>query len=91
MDIVEQVQDDETLNMLGICNLEVKDYEGAMGIFYKLALIYPKNHILLTNLAKCEYYCGKKNEALEHVRQALLVFDDYSDALNLLEEINNGN
>ncbi|MBQ7287361.1 MAG: tetratricopeptide repeat protein [Candidatus Gastranaerophilales bacterium] len=90
MDIIEQVQDDETLNMLGICNLELEDYEGALGLFFKLAKNYPKNHILLTNLAKCEYKCGKENEALEHIRQALLVFDDYADALNLLQEINNG-
>ena len=90
MDIIEQVQDDETINMLGICNLELEDYEGALGLFFKLAKNYPKNHILLTNLAKCEYKCGKENEALEHIRQALLVFDDYADALNLLEEINNG-
>lgn len=89
-DIIEKTKDDETMNMLAICYLEEENYKDAMGIFYKLAQIYPKNHILLTNLAKCEYKCEKKNEALEHLRQALLVFDDYKDALDLLEEINNG-
>lgn len=90
MDIIETIQDDETMNMLGICYLETQEYNEAMGIFYKLALNYPKNHILLTNLAKCELKCGRKKEALDHIRQALLVFDDYSDALNLLEEVNSG-
>ena len=89
-DIIEQVQDDETINMLGVCHLELEEYEQAAGLFFKLVKYYPKNHILLTNLAKCEYKIGKIKEAKEHLRQALLVFDDYQDALNLLEEINNG-
>ena len=89
-DIIEQVQDDETMNMLGICYLQEENYQDAMGIFYKLAINYPKNHILLTNLAKCEFKSGKTNEACEHLRQALMIFDDYKDALDLLEEINNG-
>ncbi len=90
VDIIEQVQDDETVNMLGICHLELKEYDKALGLFFKLLKYYPKNHILLTNLARCEYETGKIEEAKEHVRQALLVFDDYQEALNLLEEINNG-
>lgn len=89
-DIIEQVQDDETINMLGVCHLELEEYEQAAGLFFKLVKYYPKNHILLTNLAKCEYKIGKIEEAKEHLRQALLVFDDYQDALNLLEEMNNG-
>ena len=63
--------------------------ENAMGLFSKLAIKYPKNHILLTNLAKCEIKCNKKQEAKEHLRQALMIFDDFEDALNLLEELNN--
>ncbi|MBR5304216.1 MAG: tetratricopeptide repeat protein [Candidatus Gastranaerophilales bacterium] len=90
LDIIEQVQDDETMNMLGICYLVEENYHDAMGIFHKLVLNYPKNHILLTNLAKCEYNCDKKQEANEHLRQALMIFDDYKEALDLLEEINNG-
>ena len=90
IDIIEQVQDDETLNMLGICYLKEENYQEALGIFFKLVQIYPKNHILLTNLAKCEYNYDKKQEASEHLRQALMVFDDYQEALDLLEEINNG-
>jgi len=90
LDIIEQVQDDETMNMLGICYLEEENYNDALGIFFKLLQRYPKNHILLTNLAKCEYKCNKKNEAIEHVRQALMIFDDYQEALDLLEEINSG-
>ncbi len=90
VDIIEQVQDDETVNMLGICHLELKEYDKALGLFFKLLKYYPKNHILLTNLARCEFETGKIEEAKEHVRQALLVFDDYQEALNLLEEINNG-
>lgn len=89
-DIIEQVQDDETINMFGVCCLELEEYEQAAGLFFKLVKYYPKNHILLTNLAKCEYKIGKIEEAKEHLRKALLVFDDYQDALNLLEEINNG-
>lgn len=89
-DIVEKTQDDETMNMLAICYLEEKDYEKAMGIFFKLAHKYPQNHILLTNLAKCEFKCSKKSEAQEHIRQALMIFDDYKEALDLLKEMNNG-
>ena len=89
-DIIEQVQDDETVNMLGICYLEEENYEDALGLFFKLIKSYPDNHILLTNLAKCEYKCNKKDEALEHIRRALMIFDDYKEALELLEEINNG-
>ncbi len=89
-DIIEQVQDDETVNMLGICYLEEENYEDALGLFFKLIKTYPDNHILLTNLAKCEYKCNKKDEALEHIRRALMIFDDYKEALSLLEEITNG-
>jgi len=88
LDAINTVKDDETLNMLAICNLETGDFEGAMGIFYNLVQKYPQNHILLTNLAKCELKCDKKTEATEHLRQALMIFDDYKDALDLLEEIN---
>jgi Flp pilus assembly protein TadD len=76
-DIIEKMQDDETLNMLAFCYMETGEYEHAMGIFFKLAKIYPKNHIILTNLAKCENICGRKKEALDHIRQALMVYDDY--------------
>lgn len=89
-DVIEKTQDDETMNMLGVCYMKLEEYESAMGIFHKLAHKYPKNHILLTDLAKCENICGKKHEALEHVRAALMVYDDYSEALKLLKEINNG-
>ena len=90
LDIVQTIKDDETLNMLAVCYMEQKEYENAMGIFYKLANKYPQNHILLTNLAKCELKCNKKDEAQEHLRQALMIFDDYQEALDLLEEINCG-
>ena len=36
-DIIEQVRDDETINMLAICYLELKEYDQAVGLFYKLA------------------------------------------------------
>ncbi len=87
LDVVEKVHDDETLNMLGVCYLENQEYEEAMGIFFNLSRKYSNNHMLLTNLAKCELKCGKKKEALEHIRQALFIYDDYKDALELLEEI----
>ena len=90
LDIIQTIKDDETLNMLAVCYMEQKEYENAMGIFYKLANKYPDNHILLTNLAKCELKCNKKEEAQEHIRQALMIFDDYQEALDLLEEINCG-
>ena len=32
----------------------------------------------------------KINEAKEHLRQALMIYDDYKEALDLLEEINSG-
>lgn len=90
LDIIQTTKDDETMNMLAVCYMETNEYENAMGIFYKLAHSYPNNHILLTNLAKCELKCNKKAEAQEHLRQALLIFDDYQEALDLLEEINCG-
>ena len=34
--------------------------------------------------------CNKKDEALEQIRRALMIFDDYNEALSLLEEITNG-
>lgn len=90
LDMTSNTKDDETMNMLGICYLETQEYSEAAAILYKLVKDYPKNHILLTNLAKAEFKIGKKQEALEHLRQALFIFDDYDEALNLLEEINNG-
>ncbi|MBQ8847986.1 MAG: tetratricopeptide repeat protein [Candidatus Gastranaerophilales bacterium] len=90
LDIIEQTKDDETINMLGICCMETQEYEDACGLFSKLIPDYPKNHILLVNLAKSEYKTNKINEAKEHLRQALMIYDDYKEALDLLEEINSG-
>lgn len=90
LDVVEKVKDDETMNMLAVAYLETGEYEPAMGILSKLIVTYPENHMMLTNLAKCEYNCNKKNEALEHIRQALMMYDDYEPAIKLLEVINNG-
>ena len=42
--------------------------------------------MILTNLAKCEIKIGKKNEAMEHLRQALMIFEDYEPALELIKE-----
>ena len=90
LDSIQTTSDDETMNMLGVCYMQTNEFENAMGIFFKLSLTYPKNHILLTNLAKCEAKCNKIKEANEHLRQALMIYDDYQEALELLEEINNG-
>ena len=90
LDILEKTNDDETKNMLAISFMELGEYQEALGLFSKLIKDYPKNHMLLVNLAKCEYKTLKKDQALEHLRQALLIFEDYPEALELLEEINNG-
>ena len=90
LDILEKTNDDETKNMLAISFMELGEYQEALGLFSKLIKDYPKNHMLLLNLAKCEYKTLKKDQALEHLRQALLIFEDYPEALELLEEINNG-
>ena len=86
LDVIQTTKDDETMNMLAISYMETKEEENAMGIFSKLIARYPQNHILLTNLAKCELKCNRKKEAQEHLRQALLIFDDYEPALKLLGE-----
>ncbi len=86
LDVVQTTKDDETLNMLAISYMETNEEENAMGIFSKLVVKYPKNHILLTNLAKCELKCNRKKEAQDHIRQALLIYDDYELALKLLGE-----
>ncbi len=86
LDVIQTTKDDETLNMLAISYMETAEEENAMGIFSKLIVKYPQNHILLTNLAKCELKCNRKKEAQEHLRQALLIYDDYEPALKLLGE-----
>ncbi|MBQ2983187.1 MAG: tetratricopeptide repeat protein [Candidatus Gastranaerophilales bacterium] len=86
LDVIQTTKDDETMNMLAISYMETKEEKNAMGIFSKLIARYPQNHILLTNLAKCELKCNRKKEAQEHLRQALLIFDDYEPALKLLGE-----
>ena len=88
LDIANTTKDDETMNMLANCYLEQEDYNSAMGILYKLSVKYPENHIILTNLAKCEIKSYKINEAKEHLRKALMIFSDYEPALELLETVN---
>ncbi len=87
LDITTTTKDDETLNMLGICYMKTNEYENAMNLFSKILDKYPQNHILLTNLARCEFELKYKTLALEHVRRALLIFDEYEEAVKLLEEI----
>ena len=43
MDIIEHVQDDESLNMLAICHLKMQEFDKAIGLFYRLVQIYPDN------------------------------------------------
>ena len=50
----------------------LEEYENAMGIFYGLSKNYPKNHILLTNLAKMEAKCNKQKEAIEAYKMILV-------------------
>ncbi len=87
LDAVNTVKDDETMNMLAICYKNTGEYDSASGLLYKLADKYPKNHVLLTDLAECEIKCDKKQQAKKHLQDALMVFDDYEPALKLLEEI----
>ncbi len=86
LDVVCTTKDDETMNMLACCYMETGEEENAAGIFSKLIKNYPNNHVILTNLAKCEIKIGKKNEAMEHLRQALMIFEDYEPALELIKE-----
>ncbi len=87
MDTLDKTKDDETENMLAICYMKTGDYTHARNLFYKLIDRYPENHILFTNLAYCEHKIGEDTLALEHIRRALLIFDDYKEAKELLEEI----
>ena len=87
-DILNITKDDaQVLNMLGISYLKLKDFKAACGIFEKLKKDFPKNHILLCNLARCYLGLNEVQKAKEAAQEALLIFSDYDEALKILKEV----
>ena len=81
----------ETLNMLAISYMNLKDYKAAIGIFEKLKKDFPKNYILLCDLGECYLKLGELHKAKEVANAALLIFSDYKRALKLIKEVERQN
>ena len=89
IDVAGNDNSPETLNLLAKSYAKLKDFKSAAGIFNKLAKTYPNNHILLTELAKCQLKLGAFQNAKENAKKALMIFSDFEDAIKVLKEAQN--
>lgn len=87
---IANTEEAEVLNLLAKNCMKLKDFEMAGGIFKKLSKNYPKNHILLCDLARCEIELKNFKQAKETLKQALMIFPDYEDGIKLLKQAEQG-
>ncbi len=80
-------KDVEIENMLALCYMNTKKYEQAIEIFENLKKEFPKNHILITNLAQCYLKLGDIEYAKKNANEALLIFPEYSDAIKIIKKV----
>ena len=90
LDVLNTPNNAEIINLYAQIELRLKNYDIACALFEKLCELYPKNHLLLTDCAKCCLKTGKTKEAKDFAKRALEIFSDFSDALKILEEIQGG-
>jgi len=88
-DILNTPGNAEIVNLYAQAELKLKNYEIARALFGKLCELYPKNHLLLTDCAKCYLKTGQIKEAREYASRALKIFSGFSDALKILKETQN--
>ncbi|GBF23459.1 TPR repeat-containing protein, partial [Candidatus Gastranaerophilus sp. (ex Termes propinquus)] len=84
---VDIKEDPEALNLLALSHMKLREWAQARDIFKELTGKYPKNHIMLTNLAKCELKLNEFEAAKTYASKALEVFSDFDDAIKILKKV----
>lgn len=79
--------DFDTLNLLGLVNFELENFEESKRFFEKLYKDYKNNAFLLLNLAKCSVKLGQKDDARDFLEKALNIIPEFEEAQNLLDSI----
>ena len=90
-DLIGYTNDPEILNLLAMTYQKLKEFEKAIGIYTKLHLVYPDNHIISTKLAECYLKINERQKAKSFAMKALERFSDYEDAIKILKEVNKEN
>ncbi len=78
---------DEIINLLAICHLELKEYQDSKEIFKNLLKKNEGNINILYNLAKCEIALGQNDAALNYLNDAVELFPDFEEAHELIRQI----
>ena len=78
----------ETLNLLGLVNMELNNFDEAKNYFEKLYENYKNNPYLLLNLGKCCIKLTQNDKAREYLNKANDLLPDFDEAKELLESLN---
>ena len=78
----------ETLNLLGIVNMKLNNFEEAKNYFEKLYQDYKNNPYLLLNLGKCYIKLTQNDKAREYLNKANDLLPDFEELCELLKNLN---
>ena len=78
----------ETLNLLGIVNMKLNNFEEAKNYFEKLYQDYKNNPYLLLNLGKCYIKLTQNDKAREYLNKANDLLPDFEEVCELLKNLN---
>ena len=74
----------EVVHLLGIINIQLKQFEAAISWLKKTIIINPNNHSAFNNLGVCYKELKKYPEALNNFKTALKIKPDYAEVYNNL-------
>ncbi len=80
-------KNDETENLLGLCYMELKNYEQALNIFKHLLEKNNANINVLLNIAKCHKEMNQNDLALQTAERITEILPDCEDALEMIREL----
>ncbi|GFK95039.1 Chemotaxis protein CheY [Fundidesulfovibrio magnetotacticus] len=91
---VEILRDDpeavNPYNTLGVKLRRSGDYLGALHAYNQALSVTPEDENLHYNIAKAHIYAGDTDRALDHLRQALVLKPDFSEAGQLARRLEHG-
>jgi len=87
LDTLYDNENKHIFNEFGIELRKKKMFQEAISNYLKAISIDPKDEILYYNLGRAHYEEGKREEAIDHLNQALTLKPDFHEALEFLSKI----
>jgi len=87
LDALYEKENKHIFNEVGIELRKRKMFEEAISNYLKAISIDPKDEVLYYNLGRAFYEEGKREEAIQHLKQALTLKSDFREASEFLSKI----